>query len=165
MNALKQWFAGLQLRERIIITAGSVLVVLTAIYMLALAPFYNAVNERAERVARKEVDLAWMRSVAGEAAVLSANQPISAAPSGESLVVLVDRSARECGLASALTGQTPTGDAGIRVRLEGADFDKLMVCLGTLQQAHAVNIESATIDRTGQPGLVNASLVLTRAGG
>jgi type II secretory pathway component PulM len=51
------------------------------------------------------------------------------------------------------------------VRLEGADFDKLMVCLGTLQQAHAVNIESATIDRTGQPGLVNASLVLTRAGG
>jgi type II secretory pathway component PulM len=40
-----------------------------------------------------------------------------------------------------------------------------VVCLGSLQQAHAVNIESANIDRTAKPGFVNASLVLTRPGG
>ena len=73
--------------------------------------------------------------------------PAAAAPSGESLVVLIDRAARECGLGGALTGQTPNGAQGIRVRLESAEFDKLMVCLGNLQQVHAVSIESATIDR------------------
>jgi general secretion pathway protein M len=164
MQSLKQWFEGLQPRERIIILAGSILVLLVAIYILALAPFYAAVGSRAERVAQKEADLAWMRSVAGELQALNASQPMSAAATGESLVVLIDRAARECGLASALTGQTPSGDSGIRVRLEAAEFDKLMVCLGTLQQAHAVTIESATIDRAAQPGLVNASLVLTRPG-
>jgi general secretion pathway protein M len=164
MTSLKQWFEGLQPRERVIILAGSILVLLVAIYILALAPFYKAVGSRAERVAQKEADLAWMRSAAGELQALSASQPVQAANTGESLVVLIDRAARECGLASALTGQTPSGDSGIRVRLEAAEFDKLMVCLGTLQQVHAVTIESATIDRAAQPGLVNASLVLTRPG-
>ena len=163
MQKLKDWFYSLKPRERIIIVAGGVLITLVAIYMLALGPFYAAVSGSAERAAAKEADLAWMRSVAGEMVALGANAPAPTAPSGESLVVLIDRAARECGLASALTGQTPNGAAGIRVRLESAEFDKLMVCLGNLQQVHAVSIESATIDRTAKPGLVNASLVLNRA--
>ena len=165
MQKLKDWFSSLHARERAIVVTGGVLVLLVAIYMLALAPFYAAVNSRAERVARKEGDLAWMRSVGGEVMALSASAPSAAVPTGESLVVLIDRAARECGLGSALTGQTPNGDNGIRVRLEQAEFDKLVVCLGGLQQAHAVNIESANIDRTAKPGFVNASLVLTRPGG
>lgn len=165
MQKLKDWFFSLQPRERAIVAIGGVLLLLVAIYILALAPFYKAVNSRAERVANKEGDLAWMRSVGGEVLALSASSPTAAAPSNESLVVLIDRTARECGLGAALTGQTPNGDNGIRVRLEQAEFDKLVVCLGSLQQSHSVNIESANIDRTGKPGFVNASLVLTRPGG
>jgi general secretion pathway protein M len=164
MQKLKDWFFSLKPRERAIVAGGSVLVLLIAIYMLGLAPFYSAVNSRAERVARKEADLAWMRSVGGEVMALNVSGQ-AVAPSNESLVVLIDRAARECGLGSALTGQTPSGDNGIRVRLEQAEFDKLVVCLGSLQQAHSVTIESANIDRTGKPGFVNASLVLTRLGG
>jgi general secretion pathway protein M len=165
MQKLKDWFTSLQSHERMLVVGAGVLVALAAIYLLALAPFYSAVNASARRVATKEGDLAWMRSVGGEVLALSANAPSMAGSSGESLVVLIDRSARECGLGSALTGQTPSGENGIRVRLESAEFDKLIVCLGSLQQAHAVAIESATIDRTAKPGLVNASLVLTRSGG
>jgi general secretion pathway protein M len=165
MQKLKDWFYSLKARERLLVAGGCVLVLLVAIWLLALGPFYAAVNSGAERVAKKEGDLAWMRSAAGELLTLNANAPAAATPSGESLVVLIDRAARECGLSSALTGQTPNGETGIRVRLESAEFDKLMVCLGNLLQAHAVEIESATIDRTAKPGLVNASLVLTRPGG
>lgn len=165
MQKLKDWFYSLKPSERLLVNAGAVLVGLVAVYVLALGPFYGAVNARADRVAKKEGDLAWMRSIAGEVLTLGANAPASATPSNESLVVLIDRAARECGLSSSLTGQTPTGDTGIRVRLESAEFDKLMVCLSNLQLVHAVAIESATIDRTAKPGFVNASLVLTRAGG
>jgi general secretion pathway protein M len=165
MQKLKDWYSSLQARERAMVAIGGVLVLLVAIYLLALAPFYAAVNSRAERVARKEGDLAWMRSVGGEVMALNVNSQTPVAPTNESLVVLIDRTARECGLGAALTGQTPNGDNGIRVRLEQAEFDKLVVCLGSLQQAHAVNIESANIDRTAKPGFVNASLVLTRPGG
>jgi len=106
-----------------------------------------------------------MRSVGGEVLALSASSTTAAAPSNESLVVIMDRSARECGLGSSLTGQTPNGDNGIRVRLEQAEFDKLVVCLGSLQQSQSITIESANIDRTAKPGFVNASLVLTRPPG
>jgi general secretion pathway protein M len=165
MQKLKDWFYSLQARERAMILAGGGIVLLVAIYLLALAPFYAAVNTRAERVARKEGDLAWMRSNGGELMALNASAQSPVAPGNESLVVLIDRASRECGLGSALTGQTPSGENGIRVRLEQAEFDKLVVCLGSLQQAHSVSIESATIDRSGKPGFVNASLVLTRPGG
>ena len=164
MQQLKDRFDALQPRERVIVIGGAILVLVTAIYMLGLGPLYSAVNAQAKRVEQKQGDLAWMRSVAGEVAVLSAASPTRPGPSNESLVVLIDRAARECGLGSSLTGQTPNGDRGIRVRLEAAEFDKLMVCLGTLQQVHAIDVESATIDRTGKPGLVNANLVLTRVG-
>jgi general secretion pathway protein M len=164
MQTLKDRFNALKPRERIVVLGGAILVLVTAIYVLGLAPLYAAVNVQAKRVEQKEGDLAWLRSVAGEVAVLSAAATTRPGPSNESLVVLIDRAARECGLGSSLTGQTPNGENGIRVRLEAAEFDKLMVCLGTLQQVHAVDVESATIDRTGKPGLVNANLVLTRVG-
>jgi general secretion pathway protein M len=165
MQKLKDWFFSLQPRERLLVIGGAAVLVLVAIYFLALAPFYAAVNGSARRVAQKEGDLAWMRSVGGEVLALSASAPSAAAPSNESLVVLIDRAARECGLGSSLTGQTPNGENGIRVRLEQAEFDKLVVCLGSLQQTHSVTIESANIDRTAKPGFVNASLVLTRPTG
>jgi general secretion pathway protein M len=163
MQKLKDWFYGLQPRERAIIGGGAILVLLTAIYMLALAPFYRSVAALTASVEEQKADLAWMRSVAGEVQALSASQPMVAAPTDESLVVLVDRTAREAGLSSALTGQTPNGETGIRVRLEGAGFDQAMMWLANLELSHAVAIESATFDRTSTPGQVNVNLVLNRA--
>jgi general secretion pathway protein M len=165
MQKLKDWYYGLKPRERAIVLGGAILVGLTAIYILALAPFYSNVATLAESVEQKKADLAWMRSVAGEMQVLGANQPMIATPTDESLVVLVDRTAREAGLSSALTGQTPNGETGIRVRLEAAAFDMAMMWLANLELSHSVAIESATFDRTSTPGLVNVSLVLNRAAG
>lgn len=165
MQKLKDWYFALKPRERLLVSIGAVLVVLVAVYSLALKPFYTAVGARAQRVAQKEGDLAWIRSVSGELMILNANAPAAGVSSGESLVVLIDHTARECGLSQALTGQTPNGETAIRVRLESADFDKLLVCLGSLQKVHSISVESATIDRTDKPGFVNASLVLNRPGG
>ncbi|HEU4653889.1 MAG TPA: type II secretion system protein M [Steroidobacteraceae bacterium] len=165
LASLRQQLNSLKPRERLIIVAGSILVLVVGIYFFALAPLYRAVSVRAEHVQQKQADLAWLKNVAGEVVALSANQSAAPVASNESLVVLIDRTARECGLSSSLTGQTPNGETGIRVRLESAEFDKLIVCIASLQQRHAVSIESATIDRAGKPGLVNASLVLNRARG
>jgi general secretion pathway protein M len=165
MQKLKDWYYGLNVRERASIMAGVALVVLTAVYILALAPFYRSVATLAQNVEQKKADIAWMSSVAGEVQALSASQPMIATPTNESLVVLVDRTAREAGLSSALTGQTPNGETGIRVRLEAAAFDMAMMWLANLELSHAVAIESATFDRTSTPGLVNVNLVLNRASG
>jgi general secretion pathway protein M len=165
MQSVKDWYRGLQPRERVIVLCGAVLVVATALYLFALQPFYSALGAREASVSKKEADLAWMRSVAGEMQALAASQPMVAVPTDESLVVLIDRTAREAGLASALTGQTPSGETGIRVRLESASFDRAMMWLANLELSHRISIESATFDRTSSPGLVNINLVLNRAPG
>jgi len=82
------------------------------------------------------------------------------AKSGESLVVLVDRTGREAGLGGSLRDQSPSGEHGLRLRLEGAPFDALVAWLASLQQQYGVTIEAASIDAAGAPGLVNASLTL-----
>jgi general secretion pathway protein M len=115
----------------------------------------SAVTQAQSRLATKRADLAWMQSHAAE--IIAAGD-IGAAPAGESPIVLVDRTGREAGLASALRGTQPNGAAGVRVQLEGAPFDTLVRWLAVLEQRHGLAIESITVDRSAGSGLVNASV-------
>lgn len=160
---LKARFMALLPRERIIIATGSVLILLIAIYTLGLAPLYKAVNERATRVTQKQLDLAWMQSVSPQLNALNSSQP-NVNSSGESMVVLIANSATSGNVAGALTGQTPDGANGVRVRFEGVSFDALVIWLGALQKDYGIRVKEAEINRTPQSGQVNASLTLARAG-
>ncbi len=82
--------------------------------------------------------------------------------SNESLITLIDRVARETGVAQSLTGSQSSGNGGLRVRAEKAGFDALVAFLGTLATQHAVIIDSAVIESTGTVGIVNATLVLRK---
>ena len=48
----------------------------------------------------------------------------------------------------------------LTVRLEKAPFDSLVAWLARLAQQNGVVVDSATIEKAGAPGLVNAALVL-----
>jgi type II secretory pathway component PulM len=164
MQKLKDWFASLQARERIAVSVAAVLVSAMVIYVLGLAPFYRSVNALETGLADRKADLAWMTGNAESVRMLVASRP-QLAPTGESLVLLVDRTAREAGLGDSLTNQTPTGADGIKVNLQEATFDTMMVWLNGLQVSQGITIQSATINRASKPGVVNASLELIRAGG
>lgn len=159
MVQLREHFMALQPRERVIVAVGAALVLITAIYTLGLAPLYKAVNAREARVLQKQEDLAWMQSVAPQLSALASQSPVTG--NGESMVVLIANSAQSGNVASALTGQTPDGPNGVRVRFEGVGFDALVLWLGTLQRSYGVSVREAEITRA-QPGQVNASLALTR---
>ncbi len=113
------------------------------------------------RVQRKESDLAWMRAVAPQ--LVAAGNAVIAPASQSSLIVVIDSSARESGLGSALNTSEPSGPGALRVRLDKAPFDTLVVWLGRLSHQNGIHVESATIDAAGPPGLVNAGLVLRTA--
>jgi len=87
-------------------------------------------------------------------------KPGSIGPQGLKIPVLVDRSARESGLAQSLTGSQPSGDGGLRVQLEKAPFNAMVTWLARLAQTNGVRVESASVDMAGEPGLVNAGVVL-----
>jgi len=119
-------------------------------------PLDHGVSRLHDQVAQKQADLVWMRNAAPE---IAAAGPVRGNV-GESLIVIIDQSARESGLGSSLSGSQPSGQGNLSVELEKAPFDALVGWLARLSQQNGVQIESATIDTAGQPGTVNASLVL-----
>jgi type II secretory pathway component PulM len=143
-------------RERRMVIIGAVALVLILILGVVL-PLNSSVAKAHDRVARKQADLAWMQSAMPE---LAAAGPATESPqSQESLLITVDRTAREAGLAKSLTSSEPAG-TGLRIRLEKAPFDIMVGWLARLADQSGVRVESASIDKSGDAGTVNAGLVL-----
>jgi general secretion pathway protein M len=154
---IRQRFEELAPRERRLVYLAGGLVAVAAIYFIIVMPIQAYSSRAASRVAQKAADLAWMQQAAPQVMAAAAT---GGGGSGESLVVLVDRTAREAGLGAAVRDQSPNGDNGLRLRLEGAQFDVLMAWLVNLQQQYGVTVDSANVDAATAPGLVNASLTL-----
>jgi len=156
MQAILQYFARLDARQRHIAIIGGVAAVLLLIIAVVL-PLQRSVGAAQQRVERKRDDLVWLRSMVPQLAGLSASAP---PPLRESLVVLVDRTARQAGLEKALVGSQPSGDGGLNVHLEQTPFDSLVAWLAQLRESYGVRVDSAVVDTGNAVGTVNASLVL-----
>ena len=154
---MREWFDNLSERDRRIVTWGGA-VVLVLVLLGIVVPLNRNIAVARERVTRKQGDLQFIQSVATQLA--SAGPASANATSAESLVVLIDSSARESGLGKSLTNSQPTGDKGLRVRLDRVGFDEMVAWLARLSQQHGVRVESAEIESAGETGLVNAGLVL-----
>lgn len=153
LDALIDYLAARSERERRMLAIGAVALVLILVFAI-IVPLDRSVAHAKTRLTQKRADLAWMQGVAPE---IAGHLPLS---SGESLILIVDRSARESGLEKALAGSEPGGQNSLSVRLEKASFDKLVAWLGRIAQQNGVVVDSATIEKTGVPGEVNAAIVL-----
>ena len=158
MNPIRQWLDGLAPRERNLVYVAAALIGVAIIYFAVVLPMTSAARHREARIAQKTSDLAWMRQVAPQ--VMAAAAAGAGTASNESLVVLVDRTARESGIGASIRDQSPAGQTGLQLRLEGAPFDVLMAWLASLQQQYGVRVDAAMIGAANAPGLVNASLTL-----
>jgi general secretion pathway protein M len=156
-SQLVSWYQGLAPRDQRILRLGGIAALLLLCVALIL-PMQRNLWAARSRVKTKQTDLTWMRSVAP---TLAAAGPMASAPeTQESLVVLVDRSARESGLGQALTGSQPSGKGALRVQVEKAEFNLLVAWLARLSNQHGITVESATVDGLGESGQVNAAVVL-----
>jgi general secretion pathway protein M len=146
----------LQPRERRMVLFGA-LAALLLIIVATVLPLQRSVAAVEQRVERKRDDLQWLRSMAPQLAGLQVGTP---PPLRESLVVLVDRTARDSGLAKSLAGSQPSGDGGLNVRLDQTPFDTLVAWLSQLRERYGVRVDAATIDAGKDSGNVTATLVL-----
>jgi type II secretory pathway component PulM len=153
---MKLSFDTMSEREQRLMKIGGIAAVLILIFGVLL-PLDSSVAKARARITKKQADLVWMRNVAP---VLAASGPVHTGANGESLIVIVDRSARESGLEKALAGSEPNGPGGIQVRMEKASFDAMIGWLSRLSQQNGIGVDGASIDTAGAPGVVNAAVVL-----
>ncbi|MBS0417102.1 MAG: type II secretion system protein M [Proteobacteria bacterium] len=143
-------------REQKMVKFGAIALVAILLFGV-LMPLDSSVAKARTRITKKQQDLVWMKGVAP---FLAAQAGSMHQNNGESLIVIVDRSARESGLGKSLAGTDPSGAGGIQVRLEKAPFDAIIGWLSRLSQQNGIGVEGATIDGAGAPGVVNAAIVL-----
>lgn len=145
-------FDGLNDRERRLVSIGAV-VALVLLVIAIVMPLHRSVSQSEQRVARKQADLGWIRQMAPALAAA----PRATPGTQESLIVLVDRSAREAGLGQALTGSQPSGNGALRAQFEKANFNSLLQWIATLSQQNGVQADSASFEAVADtPGVVNA---------
>jgi general secretion pathway protein M len=137
--------------------AAAIIIGWTLIWM----PLGNGAASLRESVDDKRRLLASLLRAEAIAAPVSGAGAVDAGT--QSLVVLVDRTHREHGLAGKLNRNQPDGADGIRVTFQDASFDALIAWLGALQNDYGVAVENASFNAGRQPGVVSATMVLRRS--
>jgi general secretion pathway protein M len=160
---MNPWWDSLQPRERWLVGSGGLLAVLLLGYALLWQPFQRDLRQLRQSVAAQRQDLAWMQQAATLVKQLGGSTANPAAAtatrSGQSLLTLVDQTAKAAGLANAVKRVEPQGSDKLRVQLDNVSFDLLVRWLIVLEQQHRIQIANVTVDRQGN-GLVNVRLVL-----
>lgn len=162
---MKEWWMELDGRERLLLIGAGSFLALVLVFLLAIEPLYTATAELEERIEKKRVDLAYVQRGAQRIAASGGQRPPRQNNNSSSrpLVVIVDQTARSAQLGNKLNQNQAGADGrSIKVRFEDAPFDAVVPWLASLGTRHSIDVETATIERSGGPGLVDVSLTLKR---
>jgi type II secretory pathway component PulM len=152
---MKEWFYGLQPRERWIFSIGAVAAVIMILWIGALRPLQSGTAALRTAVDSKQRLLLEVSRLDGAGPAVSGRQG-----SDQTLVVIVSNTAAAQGL--DLPRTRPNGPSGIDVTFQGASFDALVTWLVTLHTTYGVDVETASFSSAREPGLVNGQLSLHR---
>ena len=155
--SLAIWWQQREPRERLLLACGTAAALLILLFA-ALWSMYDRISAAEQRLARKTLDLQYISSVAPQ--LLAAGAASGNPATRETVLVVIDSTARESGLGKVLGSVEPAGDGEFRAGLSGAPFDAVVAWLARLRQQHGVSISAASISPAGSTGLVNASLQL-----
>jgi len=163
---MKEWFANLEPRERQLIIGAGVILLVMILYLVVWEPIAkdNEALRSSYQSSQQLID--WMEDAAEEAKALQAKIQASG-PSGgssnQSLLGIIDRTAKRDKLGSSVKRVQPDGKTGARVWLENAVFNDLIKWLENLQHKEGIRLVTTVIEKQEEAGLVNARLVFERS--
>lgn len=157
---MKDWFLGLDPRERKLVAGGAAVLLLLLLYVMVWEPVVGNYSALRENVAAQRQTLAWMQESAAKVQSLRrSTSGSSQGLAGRSLLAVVDQSARSDGLGSFIKRIEPDGSKGVKVWLEGVGFDPMILWLGKLTRTYQIETSIISIEPQGS-GRVNARLTL-----
>lgn len=157
---MKEWFDGLETRERWVLLIGSLIAVVSILYGGIISPLYGAVDKHQASVREQAQLLQWIQANQGRAAA----GPDRGAAGGGSAVTELSRQVRSAGLQAYLEQSRPNGNNGVRAEFRNAPFDELMKLLGNLESTASLRVVDAAVQPGDVAGTGNFRVTLARAG-
>lgn len=159
---MRNWWDGLQARERLIFGGGLALAVVMLVWGLVWQPLGRERTRLGEEVEVQRRELALVRAVAAIPST-AATTSVKLDRQGKSLLALVDASARAANLESQLKRVEPIGSRSVRASFEFAPFDGVVGWLEGLAKSYGVHVTDLSVDRVEGNGLVSARITLEDA--
>lgn len=158
---MKIWFDSLESREKILIVFASILVIITSTYMLILAPMIkerDSLNKSINDWESSIIEISHLKQLDAQSQLTINNQN----KPEQSLVVIVDISLRKHNLYQSLQRSLPNGNDNIRVELQEASFNDLILWIEELDSMYNLKVISASFSESSNDeyGFVNTSLTL-----
>ena len=161
MNKFKTWLENLPTRDQWILLAGITIGVLVIGYSVVWAPLKSKIATLEKTVKDNRELLAWMQKSVQEVQKLKAEeeQKESKDRGEQSLLGLVDPTARLHKLGNAVKRIQPSREGGAQVWLNNANFDQFLGWVTELEE-YGVVVDVVKLKALNQPGYVNVELML-----
>lgn len=162
MDQLKELFLGLQPRERVVVVAAAAVLLVLLVYLMAWEPLNRRVGSLRQSLESQSETLSWMRAAAVEVRALKSGARAGAGTANQSLLTVIDQSARAGGIKPALQRMEPEGSKAVRLWLGATSFDGLVAWLGQLERQHGIQVTAMSLEPKEIPGIVEARVTLER---
>ncbi|MGB7388194.1 MAG: type II secretion system protein M [Pseudomonas neustonica] len=157
---MKSWWAGLAPRERLILLAGSVFLLVMAFWLVIWEPLIAGRAELRQEVRTLSAERLWMEQVVDDVRRRARMSQGETSSSG-SVLTLVEVSAHAAGLKEALSRVQPEGQ-GARLSFDQVGMDALLSWLADLEQRQGLQVTQLALDVTEARGMVSARLLVER---
>lgn len=160
---MRGWWKSLRPREQGLVAGAALFSCVVLFYLLVWEPLQQDRHDVAMRVKAHQETLAWMRQASTRIKTLRAQSPtVRRLGTQRSLLSVLDDSAKRAKIRETIQRMEPEGRSGVKLRLEGVEFDALVRWLGTLETQYGVQVARASLTRTDAPGRIDARLSLSR---
>ena len=157
---MKSWWAGLAPRERLILLAGSVFLLVMAFWLVIWEPLIAGRAELRQEVRTLSAERLWMEQVVDDVRRRARMSQGETSSSG-SVLTLVEVSAHAAGLKEALSRVQPEGQ-GARLSFDQVGMDALLSWMADLEQRQGLQVTQLALDVTEAKGMVSARLLVER---
>jgi type II secretory pathway component PulM len=160
MDKLKAKWTSLTRRERLLVSIGSIAVLILLVYYLLLAPLLTAVdNVKMQSTAQQNL-LVWMQPRVGLLQSRSSSTSAGQAITASELLPTVDARLKQSDFAGSVGEISQTSTSGVRVALTNVPFDELMTWLTSQWQRSRIQVGDIDVQKTNKVGIVDVTLTL-----
>lgn len=158
----RDWLNKLETRERQIVIAGAIFLLISMFYLIIWDPIFSARDEQTQLLETQQQTLQWMVETGAEIQALQSGGRTSVSRfKNQSISSLAERSAQSMGVKQQIT-KLETVKNGVKVELEAADFDRLILWLSDMEQKYGIQASNIQIEKQDKPGAVEARVTLER---
>ncbi len=154
-----EWFKSQTARDQIALVVGSIALIFYILIGMVYQPLQAKVANLQVTNTAAQQDLQWMVQSAAQVKALQGDSSKAFNVVQGSISQVVDSTVRQSGL--KMKRFQPSGDNQAQVWLESVPYNAAISWLHDIENQFGFTIDSASINATSQPGLINLRVRLT----